>query len=141
MDALNGEPGVLSSRYAGERTTDAQRVEFLLRKLDNIPEEDLSARFRCVIAVARPGRSVELHSGECRGRLIRTPRGDNGFGYDPIFLLPELGRTMAELASEEKNRVSHRARAARKAAEALTQQAARDAQAAGNSHTSEDRDR
>lgn len=124
VDALGGEPGPLSSRYAGEGATDAQRIAFLLKKLQNIPEELWTARFRCVIALAWPSEPVELYTGECHGRITRHPRGTNGFGYDPVFLLPELGRTMAELSAEEKDRISHRGIAARKAAAALRQRAA-----------------
>ena len=119
VDALDGAPGPLSARYAGEGAGDAERIAFLLGKLHNVPEERWTARFRCVIAVSLPGRPVELYTGECRGRLVREPRGSNGFGYDPIFLLPEMGRTMAELTAEEKDRVSHRGAAARRAAAAL----------------------
>ena len=119
VDALGGEPGPMSSRYAGPDATDAQRIAHLLRKLDNIPEGRWDARFRCIIAVAWPAKPLELYAGECYGRIVRTPRGDNGFGFDPVFLLPEFGRTMAELSSEEKNRVSHRSMAARKALEGL----------------------
>ncbi len=128
VDALGGEPGPLSSRYAGEGATDAQRIAFLLKKLQNIPEELWTARFRCVIALAWPSEPVELYTGECHGRITRHPRGTNGFGYDPVFLLPELGRTMAELSAEEKDRISHRGIAARKAAAALRQRAARQGQ-------------
>ena len=123
VDALDGAPGPLSSRYAGEGAGDAERIAFLLDRLHNIPEERWTARFRCVIAVSLPGEPVELHTGECRGLLVREPRGSNGFGYDPIFLLPEMGRTMAELTAEEKDRVSHRGVAARSAATALRRRA------------------
>jgi len=119
VDALGGEPGPLSSRYAGHGVTDADRIAFLLGKLENIPEERWTARFRCVIAIAWRRERVELFTGECRGRIIRESRGSNGFGYDPVFLLPDLGKTMAELPHEEKNRVSHRSAAVRKAATSL----------------------
>ena len=119
VDALGGEPGHLASRYAGEGATDAERIAFLLSKLDNIHQEPWTARVRCVIAVVAPGKPPELYSGECPGRIVRTPRGVNGFGYDPIFLLPQLGRTMAELTTDEKNGVSHRSIAAQKATGAL----------------------
>jgi len=118
VDALDGEPGVRSSRYAGDNATDADRIAFLLRKLDNIRASDRTAHFRCVIAVAWPGGPLELHSGACEGRITEAARGSNGFGYDPVFFIPEMGRTMAELSPEEKNRVSHRSEAARKAAAA-----------------------
>ena len=121
VEALGGEPGPLSSRYAGPDATDADRIAFLLRKLENIPEEDWTARFRCVVAVAWPHGPVELFAGECKGKIIRESRGSNGFGYDPIFFLPDMGKTMAQLTPEEKNRISHRSAAARKAVAALRQ--------------------
>ena len=116
VDALNGEPGVLSARYAGEDATDADRVALLLRNLADAPSEERTARFRCVIAVAAPGQRTRLYDGACEGLIVDEPRGDNGFGYDPVFLLPDEGMTMAELPSERKNAVSHRAVAAKKAA-------------------------
>jgi XTP/dITP diphosphohydrolase len=119
VDALGGEPGSLSHRYAGEGATDADRINYLLSKLKNVPEKERTARFRCVIAIAGPGGNVKLCSGECRGLITMKPRGNRGFGYDPVFYLPELGKTMAELTLKEKNRVSHRARAAEKARELL----------------------
>ena len=119
VDALDGEPGVRSSRYAGESATDADRIAFLLRKLANVPAGDRTARFRCVIAVVWSGGPLELHAGACEGRIIEAPRGSNGFGYDPVFFIPAMGRTMAELTTAQKNRVSHRSAAARKAAAAL----------------------
>ncbi len=122
VDALGGEPGVRSARYAGETATDAERMELLLRNLSATatPQSRWTARFRCVIAIAAPdGRGADLHHGVCEGRIVPQPRGDNGFGYDPAFLLPHLGLTMAELSDEQKNRVSHRAQAARRAAAAL----------------------
>ena len=127
VEALGGEPGVHSSRYAGEGVTDTERIALLLRKLNNIDvsTEQWEARFRCVIAIATSDRSVQLHTGECYGKIIKTPRGRHGFGYDPIFLLPTLGRTMAELSTEEKNRVSHRSIAVRRAAKTLKRCVAR----------------
>jgi XTP/dITP diphosphohydrolase len=119
VDALGGEPGSLSHRYAGEGATDADRINYLLSRLKDIPEKERAARFRCVIAIAAPDGRVELCSGECRGVITREPEGNRGFGYDPIFYLPEFGKTMAELTLEEKNRVSHRAKAAKKAREIL----------------------
>lgn len=115
VDALGGEPGVRSARYAGEGATDRQRVDYLLSKLADVPWEKRTARFRCVIALATGGGEVKLFEGECRGVIALEPKGDNGFGYDPVFYLPELGQTMAQLPSEVKNRVSHRAQAARQA--------------------------
>jgi len=115
VDALGGEPGRLSARYAGEGASDEDRIGYLLLRLKGVPWPERSARFRCVIAVAAPGGMVEVCSGECRGLMTFEPRGEEGFGYDPIFCLPELDKTMAELPLEMKNRVSHRGQAARKA--------------------------
>ena len=126
VDALGGEPGLRSSRFAGPGATDADRIALLLQKLDNIPDGEREARFRCVIAVSWPSESLELYTGECLGRIVQTPRGANGFGYDPIFLLPEIGKTMAELSGEQKSKVSHRGRATRKAAAALKRRVAGD---------------
>ena len=119
VDALGGEPGVHSARYAGDGATDAERIAFLLRKLENVTEETWHARFRCVVAVVWPSMPAELYNGECHGTIIRTPRGTSGFGYDPVFLLAGSDKTMAELSPEEKNGISHRSLAVRKAAEAL----------------------
>ena len=123
VDALGGEPGVRSARYAGPDATDAERVEFLLGKLSGADPETWTARFRCVIAIAKPGHPTTLHSGSCEGRIVSEPRGENGFGYDPVFEFPEIGLTMAELSAERKNRVSHRAEAARKVASSLRDRA------------------
>jgi len=119
VDALGGEPGVLSARYAGENATDSERVDFLIKKLDGVPENQRTARFRCVIAIATHDGNIQTCSGECPGIIITSPRGYNGFGYDPIFYVPELGKTMAELSPEEKNKISHRARAVEKAKQLL----------------------
>ena len=119
VDALGGEPGRLSARYAGEGASDRDRVVYLLSRMRNVPYEMRSARFRCVIAVATPGREVEICSGECRGFITFEPKGKQGFGYDPVFYLPELGKTMAELPLEIKNQVSHRGQASRKVHQVL----------------------
>ncbi len=119
VGALGGEPGVLSARYAGENASDADRVSYLLAKMQGIPQEKRQARFRCVIAIANPQGEVELCTGECDGFIALEPKGERGFGYDPIFYLPELGKTMAELPPETKNKVSHRGRAAARAREVL----------------------
>jgi len=119
VDALGGEPGTLSARYAGEGASDRDRVSYLLTKLEGVPQEKRTARFRCVIAIATPQGEVELCSGECEGFIAFEPRGNRGFGYDPIFYLPELKKTMAELPPELKNKVSHRGKAAVKAREVL----------------------
>ena len=115
VEALGGEPGVRSSRYAGNNATDEDRVNFLLSKLKDVPYEKRQAKFTCVIAIAEPGGRVYLAEGECQGMIALEPRGDNGFGYDPIFYLPQYGKTLAELSPELKNQISHRGQAARNA--------------------------
>lgn len=105
--ALGGAPGVRSARYAGEAHDDGANNRKLLSEMENI--EDRRARFRCVLVYLGETRIVA--EGECRGRILRAPRGENGFGYDPLFLVEGTDRTMAELAMDEKNRLSHRARA------------------------------
>jgi XTP/dITP diphosphohydrolase len=119
VDALGGEPGVRSSRYAGDDASDSDRVNFLLNKLKGIPLESRQARFKCVIAIAAPGGYLKLVSGECDGVIALQPRGENGFGYDPIFYLPQYDKTIAEIAPELKNEISHRGRAAKKARDVL----------------------
>jgi XTP/dITP diphosphohydrolase len=108
--ALGGRPGIHSARYAGPHATDLDRVRKLLAELDETGA-NREARFVCALALARRGVVLLDAEGECRGIIAPHPLGDRGFGYDPIFLFPELGRTYAELAEEEKNRFSHRARA------------------------------
>ena len=119
VDALNGRPGVLSARYGGEGLTDPQRVELLLRELEGVPWEKRTARFRCVIALAWPGGRVETVEGAVEGVIQYEPEGCNGFGYDPIFHLPERGCTTAQFSTSDKNRISHRGQAVRKAADLL----------------------
>ncbi len=119
VDALGGEPGVHSKRYAGENKSDAERIEFLLAKLREVPREKRSARFRCTIVIVDANNNEWTSDGMCEGEIGFAPRGTNGFGYDPIFILRETGTTMAELSSEEKNRLSHRAHAAVGAREIL----------------------
>lgn len=124
VDALGGEPGALSARFAGEGASDKERIDYLLVKLSGVPGEERAARFVCVIAIASPEGDVKLCRGACGGIIAFEPKGENGFGYDPIFYLPELGRTMAELSVEEKNEISHRGQAARKARRILEQRIA-----------------
>lgn len=112
VDALDGAPGLHSARYSSKPgANDADRRRFLLQNLSGKPQP-WSARFRCVIAVVEPTGEMQIVEGICPGEIISEERGENGFGYDPIFLLPETGRTMAELPMDEKNRLSHRGRAA-----------------------------
>lgn len=115
VDALNGEPGVRSARYAGESASDTELVSYLLDKLKDIPQEKRSALFRCVIALAQPDGHTKFCDGVCSGTITFEPRGKDGFGYDPVFYFPELGKTMAELPIEIKNNISHRGLAAQKA--------------------------
>jgi XTP/dITP diphosphohydrolase len=119
VDALGGEPGVFSARYGGYYGRDRNRNQHLLRKLEAVPWEKRTARFRCVIAIASPEGRVWTVEGTREGMINYEMKGDNGFGYDPLFFLPELGKTMAELSPEEKNQLSHRAEAVRKAVELL----------------------
>ncbi|HET6982244.1 MAG TPA: RdgB/HAM1 family non-canonical purine NTP pyrophosphatase [Myxococcaceae bacterium] len=109
VDALDGAPGVRSARYVPG--TDADRIEALLQAMERVPEAERGAAFRCVLALSSPDGEVRFASGQCRGAILRAPRGTGGFGYDPVFLVRELGRTMAELDLAEKSRISHRARA------------------------------
>jgi XTP/dITP diphosphohydrolase len=121
VDALNGEPGVKSARFAGEAATDAERVSLLLARLNSVPWKQRTAHFKCVIAIATPEGQSEICYEECHGIIALQPKGENGFGYDPVFFLPDLGKTMAELPLEMKNKISHRARASQKARQVLKQ--------------------
>lgn len=111
VEALGGAPGVYSARYAGPGCDFAANVEKLLRELDGVPESERGAVFRCVVALSSPEGLVQIREGRLEGRIAEAPAGAGGFGYDPVFYVPALNRTLAELAFEEKNRVSHRAKA------------------------------
>jgi XTP/dITP diphosphohydrolase len=113
VDALGGRPGVLAARYAGPNATYADNVALLLRELEGVPAERRDARFRSVCVATFPDGRELVGEGVLEGRIAERARGENGFGYDPVFELPVLGRTLAELSGDEKNRVSHRALAAR----------------------------
>jgi len=119
VDALGGEPGLMSARYAGEEASDRDRVDYLLHKLERVSMDERTARFKCVIAVAAPDGRVEFCSGECLGVITLHPVGEGGFGYDPVFYLPRLGKVMAELPLEVKNEISHRGQAVKKLPQAL----------------------
>lgn len=122
VDALAGAPGVRSARYAGPDASDVDRYQKLLAALEGVPESQRSARFRCVIAVARARGPVLSAEGACEGRIGLAPRGEHGFGYDPVFVVAgHDGRTMAELDPDTKNRISHRARALMAAGPLLAQ--------------------
>jgi len=115
VDALGGEPGIRSARAAGEAAGDKDRIEHLLARLKRVPLEKRTAYFKCVIAIATPEGKTELCRGECTGLIALEPRGDNGFGYDPVFYLSEYEKTMAELPLDIKNQISHRGKATREA--------------------------
>ncbi len=119
IDALGGAPGVYSARFAGVNTPYEERFRLLFERMQGIPQSQRTARFRCVISVAEPSGYCRSVEGVMEGVIADAARGEHGFGYDPIFLLTELGKTNAELPSEQKNSISHRGRAARKARELL----------------------
>jgi XTP/dITP diphosphohydrolase len=108
--ALGGEPGIRSARYAGAGASDSDRIRKLLKEMDKAGG-GREARFACALALAQEGSILREVEGECPGIIIDEPRGTNGFGYDPVFFFPELGKTLAELSEEEKNKHSHRAHA------------------------------
>ena len=109
--ALDGAPGVKSARYAGEKATDKDNIAKLLKEMAGAT--DRRAAFECVISIAVPSGPALTYEGRCEGEITREPRGDSGFGYDPVFFFPQYNKTFAELSSEEKNRVSHRGKALR----------------------------
>jgi XTP/dITP diphosphohydrolase len=119
VEVLGGAPGVFSARYAGHGASDADRVRKLLAALEGVPWDKRGARFRCVIALAWPDGRLETFEGQCDGVIAFEPKGTNGFGFDPVFYMPEHGCTMAELPMDVKNRISHRGRAAALAFERL----------------------
>lgn len=111
IDALGGEPGIYSARYMGEDTPYRQKNAALIRRLEGVPEKDRTARFVCAVAAVLPdGKEFTVHAA-IEGKIGYEPKGEGGFGYDPIFYVPEFGKTTAELSAEEKNRVSHRGKA------------------------------
>src|ERR1043165_6898424 len=108
VDALNGRPGIYAARYAGPGCTFADNFRKLLGELDGVPAGRRGAAFSCVIALCRPEFEPLLFRGDCRGHIALQPRGEGGFGYDPVFVIDRLNKSFAELTPEEKNRVSHR---------------------------------
>ncbi|MGV3464050.1 MAG: XTP/dITP diphosphatase [Heyndrickxia sp.] len=114
VDALNGRPGIYSARFAGEEKDDEANIKKVLFEMEAIPPEKRTARFYCAIALAIPGEKTKTVSGACEGEILKEKRGTNGFGYDPIFWIKDKGKTMAEITSEEKNLISHRAKAIQK---------------------------
>jgi len=119
VDALGGAPGVYSARFAGENATDAENNQKLLEMLQGIPLPKRTARFRCAVAIATPQGKVVTTMGTCEGLIGEMPQGEHGFGYDPLFYVPEYGKTFAELELVIKNQISHRAKAFWKAKEEL----------------------
>lgn len=121
IDALDGRPGVFSARYAGEDKNDEENNNKVLAEMADVPEKDRGARFYCAIAVAQPGKPTITVNGICEGSILFERRGNNGFGYDPIFFVTSLNKSMAELTPDEKNQISHRASAMKKLENKLIQ--------------------
>jgi XTP/dITP diphosphohydrolase len=120
VDALQGRPGIYSSRYAGENASDEDRCRKLLKEMESIPEGKRGGAFVCAAAVASPRGNADVVEAKWQGMITFAPRGANGFGYDPIFYIPEMNQTVAELAPAEKNKISHRAQALEKLKNALS---------------------
>ena len=110
VDALGGAPGIYSARYGGEGYDDKGRVELLLKNMENVPDSERSARFVCAITLVSDDGVITAR-GECEGRINYSPKGENGFGYDPVFFVEKFGKTMAEISPDEKNSISHRGKA------------------------------
>lgn len=119
VDALNGKPGIYSARFAGEHGNDVKNNQKLLAALEGLPLEERTANFHCSLVMVGPDKEPLHVEGEVDGQILEEERGRHGFGYDPLFYLPELDQTMAELPSEQKNKISHRARAIEKLKEHL----------------------
>ena len=119
IDYLNGEPGLYSARYMGRDTSYDIKNKSLIERLDGVPDEKRTARFVCAAAAAAPGKKTVVVRGTMEGIIGYEIKGENGFGYDPIFFLPQYGKTSAEISPEEKNKISHRGKALRMIAERL----------------------
>ncbi|CCU59334.1 Nucleoside 5-triphosphatase RdgB (dHAPTP, dITP,XTP-specific) [Bacillus subtilis E1] len=119
IDNIGGRPGVYSARYAGEQKDDQANIEKVLSELKGIEKEQRTARFRCALAVSIPGEETKTVEGHVEGYIAEEPRGEYGFGYDPIFIVKDKDKTMAELTSDEKNKISHRADALKKLSKLL----------------------
>jgi XTP/dITP diphosphohydrolase len=122
VPALGGEPGVYSARYAGHGATDEKNNQKLLERIRGVPESERKGIYVCVMALSVPGEETKVVRGECEGVITRRPRGDGGFGYDPLFFLPSEGKTMAELPPERRYEISHRAKATRMLAEIMKEE-------------------
>lgn len=120
IDALDGAPGIYSARYAGENCTDDDNIDKALNALKEVREDNRSARFKCVLAIAGPTIKTVVFSGSCEGVITTARQGEGGFGYDPIFYVPSENRTMAELTAAEKSKISHRGAALQKLQAALS---------------------
>ena len=114
VDALDGKPGVYSARFAGHAATDEANNTKLLKELEGVSSDKRGACFKCVLVIAQPDGETAFVEGACKGTIIHEVRGDYGFGYDPLFLVPEYNKTFSEITPEEKNKISHRARALEK---------------------------
>ena len=121
VEALEGAPGVYAARYAGENATYNDNCQKLLKELQGVPLDNRNARFVTVIAIAEPSGPVEVVEGELEGNISEMLSGNDGFGYDPVFIVPELGKTLAQITLEEKNQISHRGRALAKVKDLLKQ--------------------
>ncbi|MBP1765790.1 MAG: Nucleoside-triphosphatase rdgB [Firmicutes bacterium] len=126
VDALGGAPGVYSARFAGDTATDEDNNRKLLAALQEVPREQRSARFRCVLAFLDVDGTILTADGTCEGRILEEPRGTGGFGYDPLFCIPKLGATLSEISLAEKNAVSHRGQALKIMTEKLAKQFAQE---------------
>ncbi|MCJ7839876.1 XTP/dITP diphosphatase [Lederbergia sp. NSJ-179] len=111
VDELDGAPGIYSARYAGEEKNDEANMDKLLHEMRDVPDHKRTARFYCALAFARPKKETIIATGKCEGKILTERLGANGFGYDPIFYVTAVGKSMAELTSEEKNQISHRSEA------------------------------
>ncbi|MBS1709658.1 MAG: RdgB/HAM1 family non-canonical purine NTP pyrophosphatase [Armatimonadetes bacterium] len=119
IDALPGELGVYSKRFAGEETPFPEKMRIILDRLQGVPDNERCARFQCAVALAKRGIETQVFEAKCEGRIATEPSGNGGFGYDPIFWLPERGCTMADLTAEQKHAVSHRGKVLREFAAAF----------------------
>ncbi|MDI6601666.1 MAG: XTP/dITP diphosphatase [Thermoanaerobacteraceae bacterium] len=120
VDALGGRPGIYSARYAGENASDSENNKKLLEELEGIPMDQRKARYVCAMVLVENKDRVYYGIGECEGYILEKPRGDNGFGYDPLFYIPELGKTFAEIPEEKKNAISHRSMAIKNLLQKMT---------------------
>lgn len=122
IDFLDGKPGIHSARYLGENTPYLEKNNHILQEMENVPEQKRTARFVCAIAAVFPNGKILTAQDTIEGRIAYEQKGENGFGYDPIFFVPELGKTTAELSSEQKNAISHRGKALQKMKQLLSQE-------------------